>query len=124
MHSQLSEVLHRCLPCKKTFKTPEQLEQHRKSKNHKKAEKVYLEAHPEAAASSLFDNITTDKPLMGSVLSILQSHNASQQDEEEDQLKAKALTDLIEWIKKEPQHTKQFVIHFYIIRSSLSLLKL
>lgn len=74
VHSQLSEVLYKCQACKKTFKTPEQLEQHKKSKNHKKAEKVYLASHPEGV-SSMFDNITTDKPLAGSVLSLLSQHS-------------------------------------------------
>lgn len=45
--SQLSQVIHKCQPCKKVFKTNEQMEQHKKSKNHKKNEKAYLEAHPE-----------------------------------------------------------------------------
>ncbi len=71
VHSQLSEVLYKCQACRKTFKTPEQLEQHKKSKNHKKAEKAFIAANPEAPLSSMFDNITTDKPLAGSVLSIL-----------------------------------------------------
>lgn len=47
VHSQLSEVIFKCQPCHKTFKSKEQLEQHKKSKNHKKAEKAYLEAHPD-----------------------------------------------------------------------------
>lgn len=81
--SQLSEIIYKCQPCKKTFKTTEQLEQHKKSKNHKKSEKAYMEANPEAAQSSMFQNITTDKPLMNSVLSLLNQHSASQSEKEE-----------------------------------------
>ena len=65
--SQLSEVIYKCQPCKKTFKTQEQLEQHKKSKNHKKAEKTFLEANPDMSHSSMFQNITTDKPILGSI---------------------------------------------------------
>lgn len=81
--SQLSEVLYKCLACKKTFKTNEQLEQHKKSKNHKKSEKAYIELHPDAPLSSMFDNITTDKPLMGSVLGLL-SQQSDKREVEED----------------------------------------
>jgi pre-60S factor REI1 len=63
------------------------LEQHKKSKNHKRAEKVYLEANPDVTHSSMFQNITTDKPLFGSIQALSAAHSSqthSERDEHED----------------------------------------
>lgn len=77
-------MIYKCQPCKKTFKTKEQLEQHKKSKNHKKAEKTFLEANPDVSHSSLFQNITTDKPILGSIQALSSAHSShSEQDENE-----------------------------------------
>lgn len=47
----------KCQPCSKSFKTIEMLDDHKKSKKHKKSEKDYLVAHPEAEPSSIFKSI-------------------------------------------------------------------
>jgi C2H2 type zinc-finger (2 copies) len=44
-----------------------------------------LEANPEAAQSSMFQNITTDKPLMNSVLSVLNQQPASQSEKDDNE---------------------------------------
>jgi len=47
----------KCLPCGKTFKTLEMLEDHKNSKKHKKFEKEYVKEHPDAEPSSIFKSI-------------------------------------------------------------------
>ena len=56
--SALSEVTFKCQPCNKTFKSVEMLDQHKKSKNHKKNEKDYLKSHPDQNESSIFKSIS------------------------------------------------------------------
>jgi hypothetical protein len=63
------------------------MEQHKRSKNHKKSEKIYLEANPEVAQSSMFQNLTSDKPLITSALQLLgagHSSHTSQSDQGEE----------------------------------------
>ena len=64
--SQLTEVVWKCYPCSKSFKSMEQLDEHKKSKKHKKNEKDFKSKNPNATQSSMFENITTDKPILGS----------------------------------------------------------
>jgi hypothetical protein len=47
----------KCQACSKNFKTVEQLDEHKKSKKHKKAEKIYLDEHPEETMSDIFKSI-------------------------------------------------------------------
>ena len=82
--SQLSEVYWKCQPCKKTFKCMEQLDQHKLSKNHKKNEKQYMLDNPDHTQSSMFQNITTDKPLFAHLLPIDHSHENESQDPTEE----------------------------------------
>ena len=62
--SQVSEMIWKCQPCKKVFKSNEQMEQHKNTKNHKRSEKEWRLANPETTLSSIFQNISTDKPLL------------------------------------------------------------
>ncbi len=60
----------------------EQLDQHKLSKNHKKSEKEYKLANPQVDAtgdgqSSLFQNITTDKPLFSHLYQNQDVHDSS-----------------------------------------------
>jgi hypothetical protein len=51
-NSNLTETLYwKCVPCKKTYGTMEQLDSHKKAKNHKKNEKLYLEQNKEKEQS-------------------------------------------------------------------------
>jgi len=63
INSQASEVFYKCPPCKKQFKSQEQLDQHKISKNHRKNEKQWA-LHPECLSdsyqSSMFHNLTGD----------------------------------------------------------------
>ena len=60
--SAMTEVTFKCHPCNKTFKSIEMLDQHKKSKNHKKNEKAYVAANPNVSESSMFKSIShTDK---------------------------------------------------------------
>lgn len=38
----------------------EQLDQHKKSKNHKKSEKLYAAEHKDASSSSMFQNVSVE----------------------------------------------------------------
>ena len=62
-NSKLSVTLEtrwKCTPCSKTFKTKESLNEHERSKKHKKSTKTYLQAHPEESLSSIFKSIQTE----------------------------------------------------------------
>ena len=54
------ETHFKCYPCSKIFKTRESLEEHKRSKKHKKSEKIYLAKHPETEPSSIFRSIQTE----------------------------------------------------------------
>jgi pre-60S factor REI1 len=56
--SAMTEVTFKCHPCNKTFKSIEMLDQHKKSKNHKKNEKAYVAANPNVSESSMFKSIS------------------------------------------------------------------
>ena len=56
--SAMSEVTFKCHPCNKTFKSIEMLDQHKKSKNHKKNEKEYIKKNPNVSESSMFKSIS------------------------------------------------------------------
>ncbi|CDW85331.1 zinc finger protein 622-like [Stylonychia lemnae] len=64
INSQQSDLGWKCYPCKKTFKSMEQLDQHQNSKNHKKNDKIYKaqNANPleNSQQSSMFENLTKD----------------------------------------------------------------
>ena len=62
-NSQLSvsvETRWKCYPCAKIFKTHSSLNEHERSKKHKKSAKTYLERHPEESMSSIFKSIRTE----------------------------------------------------------------
>jgi len=52
--SAFSEIVFKCLPCNKTFKSVEQLDEHTKSKKHKKKEKETKKFNPEMDESTMF----------------------------------------------------------------------
>ena len=52
--TQLTDLMWKCLPCKKMFKSSGQLDEHKKSKNHKKNEKEYRIANPDVTETSMF----------------------------------------------------------------------
>jgi len=54
-------MLYKCVPCNKTFKSPEQQEEHKKSKKHKKNEKEYQKKNPEADSDSIFQSISQNQ---------------------------------------------------------------
>lgn len=56
--SILTETLFKCYPCSKSFKSPIQLDEHKKSKKHRKNEKAYKLQNPDASKSTLFPNNT------------------------------------------------------------------
>ena len=60
-NSQVSmsvETRWKCQPCSKIFKTVESMDEHKRSKKHKKCEKEFLKKHPEADVSSIFKSIS------------------------------------------------------------------
>jgi len=60
-NSQMSvsvETRWKCLPCAKIFKTVESMDEHKRSKKHKKNEKAFMAKHPETDASSIFRSIS------------------------------------------------------------------
>ena len=58
--TQLTDLLWKCNPCKKTFKSTGQLDEHKKSKNHKKTEKEYKVANPDVSETSMFQSMVND----------------------------------------------------------------
>eukprot|EP00347_Sterkiella_histriomuscorum_P017477 403349212 len=68
INSQQSDILFKCYPCKKQFKSIEQLDQHKFSKNHKKNDKIYQQQNPldnsqnnlPSQQSSMFHNMSKD----------------------------------------------------------------
>lgn len=54
----MSEITFKCHPCNKTFKSIEMLDQHKRSKNHKKNEKEYIKKNPNVSESSMFKSIS------------------------------------------------------------------
>mmetsp|Transcript_35832 Transcript_35832/g.34866 ORF Transcript_35832/g.34866 Transcript_35832/m.34866 type:complete len:94 (-) Transcript_35832:1095-1376(-) len=68
--SAISETTYwKCNACKKVFKSMEQLDQHKKSKNHKKNEKLFISQNDsktiEYLKSSMFESIAVDKNATG-----------------------------------------------------------
>ena len=60
-NSQMSvsvETKWKCQPCAKIFKTVESMDEHKRSKKHKKNEKAFMAKHPETDASSIFRSIS------------------------------------------------------------------
>lgn len=53
----MSEVIYKCQACNKTFKSQSQLNEHKKSKKHKKNEKDFLKKFPDASEDSIFGSI-------------------------------------------------------------------
>ena len=61
-HSQLSmsmETKWKCKACSKTFKTVEMLDEHKRSKKHKRSEKEFLAKHPDQQ-SSIFKSMSQE----------------------------------------------------------------
>ena len=56
--SAITDVLYKCQPCNKSFKTTETLNEHKISKKHKKNEKEYCIKNPNAEQNSIFKSIT------------------------------------------------------------------
>jgi len=56
--SAISEVVYKCQACNKIFKSAEQMEEHKKSKKHKKAVKEFMKQNPGSDTSSLFQSIS------------------------------------------------------------------
>jgi len=52
--SAMSEMLYKCQPCGNTYKSTEQLEEHKRSKKHKKNEKEFMAKHPGSETDSMF----------------------------------------------------------------------
>lgn len=61
----------KCQPCGKSFKTIEMLDDHKKSKKHKKAEKDYMLEHPETEPSDFFKSIQHESSQDTDILSEL-----------------------------------------------------
>ena len=62
-NSQLSvsvETRWKCNPCSKIFKNHSSLNEHERSKKHKKSAKAYLENNPDESMSSIFKSIRTE----------------------------------------------------------------
>ncbi len=80
--SAITEVGYKCLACNKTFKSKEKLEEHMKTKKHKKNMKEYLAAHPnESAIQSYSHNpmgsiASSDLPATGNILDELKTLNS------------------------------------------------
>jgi pre-60S factor REI1 len=52
--SAITELNYKCICCNKSFKSQSQLDEHKKSKKHKKNEKEYLLKHPDMDSSGIF----------------------------------------------------------------------
>ena len=69
--SAITDAVWKCLPCGKTFKSEAQLDEHKRSKRHKRAEKAYAALHPDTDCSSFFKSITQSQ-----ASSVLESQSA------------------------------------------------
>ena len=54
------ETRWKCNPCSKIFKNSSSLNEHERSKKHKKSSKAYLASHPDESMSSIFKSIRTE----------------------------------------------------------------
>ena len=61
--SALTDVFYKCQPCNKNFKTNEMLDEHKKSKKHKREEKEWLIKNP-GQDSSIFKSIATGSNIL------------------------------------------------------------
>ena len=63
----VTETLWKCMPCTKNFKSMEKLDEHKRSKKHKKSEKEFRLANPDLQDdSSIFKSFSNDISLSGS----------------------------------------------------------
>ena len=56
--SAMSEVVHKCIPCGKVFKSVEKVEEHKGAKKHKKREKEYRMERQGKEETSMFVSIS------------------------------------------------------------------
>ena len=56
--SAMSEMIHKCHPCGKVFKSNEKIAEHKTTKKHKRNEKEYKKEHPTADDDSIFQSIS------------------------------------------------------------------
>jgi len=71
MSVNISETLWKCIACNKTFKCMDSLNDHKKSKKHKRSEKVYRDKHPESGDSSVFKSFCYEVMSNTSVLGMV-----------------------------------------------------
>jgi pre-60S factor REI1 len=65
--ASVTETIWKCIPTNKTFKSLEKLNEHKRSKKYKKAEKEFKLANPDLQdESSLFKSISNDVSISGS----------------------------------------------------------
>lgn len=69
--SLVSEVTYKCQPCSKSFKSIEMLDEHKKSKKHKRNEKEFMKSNPQASESSIFKSISHNQSEKGDNTGIL-----------------------------------------------------
>ena len=79
-HSQMTDNMWKCEPCKKTFKSNEQLQQHKQAKQHKKNEKIFIENNPDTSQSSMFKSFqveskNTNLISVGNLLTMLKTND-------------------------------------------------
>ena len=55
--SAITDVIYKCFPCNKNFKSTEKLEEHKVSKKHKRNEKEFCIKNPNAEQNSIFKSI-------------------------------------------------------------------
>ena len=70
-------TMWKCQPCNKAFKSIEMLEDHKKAKKHKKTEKEFLLANPNASISSIFKSIQHEQS--GDILTELHKSMSGQE---------------------------------------------
>lgn len=78
----MTDNMWKCEPCKKTFKSNEQLQQHKQAKQHKKNEKIFLENNPDTTHSSMFKSFqveskNTNVISVGNLLTMLKTNNSN-----------------------------------------------
>lgn len=56
--SAITDVIYKCNPCNKSFKSTEKLDEHKLSKKHKKNEKEFVAKNPNFEQNSIFKSIT------------------------------------------------------------------
>ena len=59
--SAMSEMLYKCHPCGKVFKSTEKMEEHKGCKKHKKNEKEYQLKNPASNSESMFQSISQNQ---------------------------------------------------------------